>query len=150
MRRRTSGFTLVELLLAVAIIGILAAIAVPNLANAVQRARQRRTMTDMRAVANAVSSYGVDWVAVPHVVDGTVNDILPYITPTYLRRKPVEDGWNNPMHYYGNGLDYTIWSFARDNTQQSPLTSGSTTTFDADIVLVNGVFVQWPEGMQVR
>jgi type II secretion system protein G len=150
MRRGSAGFTLVELMVVVAIVGILTAIAVPNLAQAIERARQRRTMTDIRAVANAVSAYGVDWVFVPQVADGTASDILPYITPTYLRRKPVEDGWNHPLHYYGSGLDYTIWSFARDGIQQSPALFTPTTNFDADIILVNGIFVQWPEGMQVK
>lgn len=150
MNTKRTGFTLVELLITVAIIGILTAIAVPNLTQAVQRARQRRTMSDMRAVANAVSSYGVDYVFVPQVADGVAADLLPYISPTYLKRKPVEDGWSNPLHYQGSGLDYTIWSYARDGQQQSPLLMKPTTNFDSDIVLVNGIFVQWPEGMQVR
>ena len=150
MGRRSFGFTLVELMLVVAIVGILAAIAVPNLARAIERARQRRTMSDIRAVANAVSSYGVDFAQVPQVAEGTVSDILPYISPTYLRRKPTTDGWSNPLHYYGASLDYTVWSFARDGVQQSTLLFRATTNFDADIVMVNGIFVQWPEGMQVK
>ncbi len=145
-----AGFTLVELMIVVAIVGILTAIAVPNLAQAIERARQRRTMADIRAVANAVSSYGVDWVFVPQVADGTVEQLLPYLAPTYLKKKPTDDGWNNPLHYYGSGLDYTIWSFARDRVQQSPLLMKPTTSFDADIVMSNGIFIQWPEGMQIR
>jgi type II secretion system protein G len=150
VRRARAGFTLVELLLAVAIIGILVAIAVPNLSQAIERARQRRTMSDMRSVANAVSSYGVDFVFVPEVADGTVADIIPYLAPTYLHHKPTDDGWRNPLHYQGHGLDYTIWSYGRDGVQQSPLVLKPTTNFDADIVIVNGIFVQWPDGMQVK
>ena len=46
MKRNPKGFTLIELLIVVAIIGIIVAIAIPNLLNAIQRAKQRRSMGD--------------------------------------------------------------------------------------------------------
>src|SRR5512132_3191933 len=60
MKKKESGFTLIELLIVIAIIGILAAIAIPNLLNAVQRGKQKRSMSDMRTMATAIEAYAVD------------------------------------------------------------------------------------------
>ncbi len=60
-RRKTdSAFTLIELLIVVAIIAILAAIAVPNFLEAQIRARVARTTADLRSLATALESYYVD------------------------------------------------------------------------------------------
>ena len=66
MRGRTnSAFTLIELLIVVAIIAILAAIAVPNFLEAQTRSKISRCLADMRTLATGIEAYSVDYNACP-------------------------------------------------------------------------------------
>ncbi len=65
MKKRLEAFTLIELLIVVAIIAILAAIAVPNFLEAQVRAKVSRAKADMRSMATAIESYHVDWNRYP-------------------------------------------------------------------------------------
>ncbi|MDP8244253.1 MAG: prepilin-type N-terminal cleavage/methylation domain-containing protein [Candidatus Hinthialibacter antarcticus] len=58
--KKPYGFTLIELLIVVAIIGILAAIAVPNFLNAQMKARISRVQADQKAVSTALEMYFLD------------------------------------------------------------------------------------------
>ncbi len=150
--RKDRGFTLIELLIVVAIIGIIAAIAIPNLLNAINRGRQKRSMADMRTIADAVEQYQVDYNAYPKVSSATVDVLIPYLTPTYVKKLPVNDGWNTKFAWIGDtsGLDYTIICYGKNRSSDGiDLTKPRTTSFNADIYFSNGSFVQWPEGMQV-
>lgn len=64
-RHRTCAFTLIELLIVVAIIAILAAIAVPNFLEAQIRSKVSRAKADMRTMATAIEQYAVDCNSYP-------------------------------------------------------------------------------------
>jgi general secretion pathway protein G len=162
MKRNSKGFTLIELLIVVAIIGIIVAIAIPNLLNAIQRAKQRRTMGDERSIATAIEAYGVDFNRYPvaagysrptglnyptaHLDAAVAN----YVSPTYIKVCPVHDGWNSwfVISIDSLGQNYILASGGKDGSLSEPSTYGPTTDFNADIVFSNGVFVNYPEGVQ--
>lgn len=129
--------------------GIIAAIAIPNLINALQGGRTKRTMADMRTIGVALGAFAVDndhypstegWVEVTAVADS--------ISPMYISRLPARDGWDNPYLYWSDGSSFRLVSPGKDGVldQQwdGPLESRTTTDVNADIVLGDGVFLVYP------
>jgi len=116
-RRRAFGsdaFTLIELLIVVAIIAILAAIAVPNFLEAQVRAKISRARTDMRSVATALESYRVDNNQYPFTDDlpdpdgisGTTRASDTLTTPNRITT-PIAYISSHPEDVFKNGASVT-------------------------------------------
>ncbi|MFH1742356.1 MAG: prepilin-type N-terminal cleavage/methylation domain-containing protein [bacterium] len=133
MKNRNPSFTLIELLIVVAIIGILAAIAVPNFLNAQLRAKVTRTWSDMESLAKALDMYFLDHNEFP-----TSNYINRYPTRSFARlttpvayisgfpQDPFRDAINVQDHHLlgASGPDYTYYMCDDTDAYDGPMTKG--------------------------
>jgi type II secretion system protein G len=142
------GFTVLELLIVVAVIGVVVAIALPNVVYAIQRARQSRTMADMRTIGRALVLYEQDYVDYPIETSlASAENLRPYLLP-YLGYFKATDAWRRQYWYVSDGHIYTLISHGLDGNADMPYTNGPTHRFEEDIVMSEGIFLQWPDGVQ--
>lgn len=141
--RREIGFSLVELIVVVAILGILAAIVVPALLTAVNRSRQRRTMADMSQIAKINGMSQVD--------TGRYVNALGDLAPDYINTVPQEDAWGNGFDYLpaGDRRSYVLQSFGSDGAAGPGAPAvWANEPFEPDIIMNTGQFTQYPAGAQ--
>jgi len=115
------GFTLIEIMVVVVIIGLLAAIVAPNLMGNVDTAQINRARQDIRNIETALNLYRLDNFRYPTTVEGLealVTNPGESVTPNwkqYLSRVP-RDPWNNPYQYQNPGQrgEFDVFSFGAD------------------------------------
>lgn len=109
MRKRhnkESGFTLVELMIVMAIIGVLLTVAIPSYLGAVRQAREAVLREDLHTMRSAIDSYTADKQKAPTSLDDLVNE-------GYLRKIPVDpmtkaaDTWQTSTSDALHSLDQT-------------------------------------------
>lgn len=142
-------------LVLIAVLGIVAAIAIPNFLNAVNRGRQKRTAADLRTIAVAIDTWAVEHGTYPPA--GTASE-LPGFLAAPAAELPMTDGWGHALAYScwqedpaSPGCDsYVMVSPGADGVlehtrlEEYPRDLITTERFDADIVLRDGAFVQLP------
>ncbi|MCL2147026.1 MAG: type II secretion system major pseudopilin GspG [Synergistaceae bacterium] len=115
-RFKRKGFTLVEILVVVVIIGLLAAIVVPNLIGQTEQARRELAAVQIREIENALDIYSLHNGIYPTTEQGlealvtkpTTNpQPKKYLEGGYMRKLPM-DPWGNPFIYRNPGEKGTI------------------------------------------
>ena len=118
------GFTLLEIMVVVVIIGLLAAIVVPNFMGQVDTAAINRAKQDIRGIETALNLYRLDNFRYPTTDEGLqalVTNPGETVAPNWkqqLRKVPV-DPWNHPYHYVSPGQrgDFDVFSYGADDQE---------------------------------
>lgn len=119
------GFTLIEIMVVVVILGILAALIAPNVIGRIDEARVTAARNDIRTIESALQLYRMDNFRYPSTdegIDALVNKPddpdIKWPEGGYIPRLP-RDPWNRPYLYLqpGNNGEYDLYTFGRDGEQ---------------------------------
>ena len=121
--QRERGFTLIEIMVVVIIIGLLAAIVAPQVIGRVDDAQIEKARADIHNIESALKFYRLDNFTYPTTEQGIEalvskpNDpnVRNWKTGGYLDRVP-NDPWGNPYQYLypGNNAEFDIYTLGRD------------------------------------
>ncbi len=175
--RPSNGFTLIEVLIVIAIIGVLLLILLPIYQGALQKSRQKGTMSDINSLAKAVMAYITDHDSAPADPGGDIlscPQFIKEVSPYHIMTVPVYDQWQGPLQAW-MGLavggefgikpetvatdDFIIASWGRDKLSESFAYSETAPAngfyalsvigdFDKDLILWNGQWIRVPLAAQ--
>jgi general secretion pathway protein G len=118
------GFTLIELMVVILIIGLLATIVVQNLRSATDKAKRVKAQADISQLKSALDRYYLDAGSYPTSDQGlpaliaapsTGNDPTNWAGP-YIERIPL-DPWGHPYVYQSDGNEYLLKSYGADGVE---------------------------------
>jgi len=120
--RRAAGFTLIELMVVLVIIGVLAALIVPNVLDRTDDARATAARTDVHNIMQALKLYKLDNQRFPTAEQGLQALVArPSVAPAPMNWKPYleklpNDPWGNPYQYLNPGVqgEVDVMSFGAD------------------------------------
>jgi len=114
--RRNQGFTLIEILVVMAIIGMLAIMVAPNIFNQQAGARRDAALSQISTLEAALDTHRLDVGEYPDSLEGLMeneSDSAAWNGP-YLRRAVPLDPWGNEYVYEGSAREFTLISYGAD------------------------------------
>ena len=147
----SDGFTLIELMVVVAMLSILSAIAIRTIPHAVDRARLSSTVSSLRVVSDAIIRVEAQASDLP-VGFIKVADLKSLLGP-YVESIPTVDGWDNDLYYelirvpgmHGEpdtNNNFRVYSYGKDGIPDAEIVIGRWVDFGSDVVIEAGQFLQ--------
>jgi general secretion pathway protein G len=123
LKHRTAGFTLLELLVVLVILGLLAAVATPQVLNYLSRARTQSSNIQINNLTAALDLYRLDVGRYPSNEEGLSSllkapqGVSNWFGPYVKRPEMLNDPWGRPYRYRipGEGRDYDLYTLGADN-----------------------------------
>ena len=125
MTRPQSGFSLIEILVVLTMIGILSALIVPNVINRPDEARVTKARLDVQQIGNALEYYRLDngfYPSTDQGIEALVSEPSGFPEPRkwnpegYLK-SPPEDPWGEPYLYFNEERTFDVYSFGADRQE---------------------------------
>lgn len=131
-----AGFTLIEIMVVMVILGILGTLIVPNIISRPDQARALAAKSDIQQLANTLKQYRLDNGFYPSTsqglealveAPGSFPEPRQYPPEGYLSKLPV-DPWGNPYYYLNQGASIDVYTFGADGREGGE-------DYDSDIFL---------------
>jgi len=114
--KNARGFTIIELLIVMAILGMLAVMVAPNLFNQADGARRDAAMSQISAIASALDTHRLDVGSYPDDLQGLMENTTGRSSwnGPYLNNDVPRDPWGFEFQYSVDGNTYTLMSYGAD------------------------------------
>ena len=128
--RKNKGFTLLELLIVIVIIGILIALVLPNLISGPARARDSKRKTDLRDIRNGLEQYYNDNSSYPSGLTTLTTGSTPYVKTLAKDPKSGADYTYTPSPAGGPTYSSYTLQATLENKNDKDIKSGTTDTYE--------------------